>query len=81
MAKEGHSKRESQAKEAGREGKITAGGIETAVYGFFGNITTEAPFKPTYGNHKMIGSENLPIVKGGRGAKASFRSKLNTGGN
>jgi hypothetical protein len=81
MAKEAHSKRENQAKGAGREGVITAGGIETCVEGFFGNITTEAPFKPTYGNHKAIGAENVPVVKGGRGAKAFFRSKLNTGGN
>jgi hypothetical protein len=46
-----------------------------------GDITTESPFKPTYGNHKGIGSENLPMVKGGRGSKSFFRNKLNTGGN
>jgi hypothetical protein len=81
MSKEVHSKRESQAKAPGREGKITAGGIETCVEGFMGDITTESPFKPTYGNHKGIGSENLPMVKGGRGSKSFFRNKLNTGGN
>lgn len=49
------------------ENKITSGGIETAVEGFMGNITTSAPFKATYGDHKKPGSQMAPMVKGGRG--------------
>lgn len=60
----------------GREAKITGGGIETEVEGFFGNILTDAPFSPTYGDHKKIGSEMMPVTAAGRGAKSFFRSKL-----
>ncbi|MGO9934282.1 MAG: hypothetical protein ACLPV8_21045 [Steroidobacteraceae bacterium] len=83
MAKESHSGRDNAAKKAGKENTVTSGGIETAVKGFFGNITTETPFSPTYGNHKVIGSEMLPTTgaKGRGGAKQFFRNKLNTGGN
>ncbi len=65
------------AKKVGRGAVITSGMIETNVEGFFGNICTNAPFSPTYGDHKAIGSEMLPTEKGGRGgAKQFFRSKL-----
>jgi len=77
MAKERHSNRDDGAKRGGRENTITPGAIETPVEGFMGNITTSAPFRPTYGNHKSIGSEMLPTEKGGRGgAKEWFRGKL-----
>lgn len=76
MAKERHSNRDDGAKRGGKEATITAGGIETNVEGFFGNITTSAPFSPTYGNHKGIGDEMLPTVTGGRGTKTFFRNKL-----
>lgn len=77
MAKETHSNRDNGAKRGGREAVITSGAIETNVEGFFGNITTSAPFSPTYGDHKKIGSDMLPVEKGGRGgSKQFFRSKL-----
>lgn len=63
-----------------REAKITSGMIHTEVEGFFGNITTSCPFSPTYGDHKSMGSEMAPLVKGGRGAKEKMRSSLYTGG-
>jgi hypothetical protein len=83
MAKESHSGRDNAAKKHGRkENVITAGGIETCNEGFMGNIETSAPFSPTYGNHKRIGSQMLPTKTGGRGgSKVSFRKKLMTGGN
>lgn len=77
MAKSRVSNRDNGAKRGGKEATITAGGIETSVEGFFGNITTSAPFRPTYGEHKAIGSDMMPTVIGGRGgAKQFFRSKL-----
>ena len=83
MAKESHSGRDNAAKKSRKENTVTSGGIETAIEGFFGNITTSSPFSPTYGNHKVIGSEMLPTqgAKGRGGAKIFFRNKLNTGGN
>jgi hypothetical protein len=52
------------------------------VHAFFGGITNPtASVEFVYGEHKKPGSEMAPIVKGGRGAKASFRSKLMSGGN
>lgn len=67
-------------KSGGKEAKITSGGIHTEVEGFFGNICTSAPFSPTYGDHKKIGSEMAPVTAAGRGAKSFFRSKLMKGG-
>lgn len=59
------------------ENKITSGGIETAVEGFMGNITTSTPFKPTYGDHKKPGSEMAPMRTAGRGgAKSTIKGKL-----
>jgi len=83
MAKESHSGRDNAAKKSRKENTVTAGGIETPVEGFFGNITTSAPFSPTYGNHKVIGSEMLPVMgaRGRGGAPIKMRNKLNTGGN
>jgi hypothetical protein len=68
------------ARRNSKEATITGGGIETNVEGFFGDITTSAPFSSTYGDHKAIGSDMMPTVKGGRGSKSFFRSKLMTGG-
>ena len=83
MAKESHSGRDNAAKKGRNEGIVTAGGIATDVEGFMGSITDSAPFSPTYGNHKVIGSQMLPTqgAKGRGGSKIFFRNKLNTGGN
>lgn len=60
-----------------KENTITSGGIETPVEGFFGNITTKAPFDPKYGPHKTPGSQNAPMRMGGRGgAGKSIEGKL-----
>ena len=67
-------------KESHIENTITEGGIETPVHAFFNGITSASTFEATYGEHKVMGSDNAPIVKGGRGTKASFRSKLMHGG-
>ncbi len=69
-------------KETHKENYITEGRIETAVHAFhLPDPLSDPPFSAIYGEHKIMGSEMAPIQKGGRGAKASFRSKLNTGGN
>jgi hypothetical protein len=83
MAKQGHDTRDTAAKKGGREAVVTAGAIETQVEGFMGNITDSTPFRSTYGNHKVMGSEMLPTqgAKGRGGAKTFMRNKLNTGGN
>ncbi len=83
MAKQGHDTRDTAAKKASREAVVTSGGIETQVEGFHGNLTTSSPFRSTYGNHKVMGSEMLPTqgAKGRGGSKTFFRNKLNTGGN
>jgi SNF2 family DNA or RNA helicase len=66
-----------EARKGGRENVITSGGIETAVEGFHGNILTTAPFRPTYGNHKRMGSEMAPMKTGGRGgSEAPMKGKL-----
>lgn len=76
MAKD-HIGRENAAKKGKRENHITAGGIETAVEGFKGDITRTAPFTKTYGNHKNMGSEMAPMKVGGRGgAGKDMRGKL-----
>lgn len=78
MAGQKHDSRDTQAKGASRENVVTGGGVETPVEGFMGDITTSSPFKPTYGNHKRIGSEMLPTKIGGRGGSGqTIRSKLN----
>lgn len=64
----------------GRESKITSGGIETSVEGFFGNILTSSPAAATYGDHKKIGSEMAPTTAAGRGAKEKMRGSLYNGG-
>lgn len=56
---------------AKKENTITKGGIETAVEGFMGNITTSAPFTATYGDHKTPGSQMAPTTAAGRGDKGS----------
>jgi hypothetical protein len=77
MAKEAHSGRDNAAKKGGRENHITSGAIETPVEGFMGNITTTAPFRPTYGNHKRMGSEMAPMKTGGRGGSGTpMKGKL-----
>ncbi len=75
MAKEVHSGRENAAKAGGRENVITSGSIETPVEGFAGNIFTSAPFKPTYGNHKRMGSQMAPVKTGGRGGSGEPMKK------
>ena len=78
MAKD-HIGRENAARKGSRENHITAGGIETPVEGFMGNITTSAPFKATYGNHKRMGSEMAPVKTGGRaGSGTPMKGKLQT---
>jgi hypothetical protein len=80
MAKQHHDGRNTMAKGSTRENVITAGGIETPVHGFFGNITTEVPWRPVYGDHKKPGSEMAPMVKGGRGgSKPEILGKLYDG--
>lgn len=59
-----------------KENTITSGKIETAVQGFFGNITTSAPFTSTYGEHKTPGSQMAPTTAKGRGAPEAMRSKI-----
>lgn len=67
MAKD-HIGRENAAKKGGREQHITEGAVETSVMGFWGaGITGTPDFKPTYGNHKKMGSEMAPMEVGGRG--------------
>lgn len=62
---------------AKQENEITKGRIETPVQGFFGNITTSAPFTSTYGEHKTPGSQMAPTTAKGRGgAKEAMRSKI-----
>ena len=73
--------RKTEARGPSKENTITSGGIETPVRGFFNGPLGPPPFTAVYGDHKTMGSEMAPIVKGGRGSKASFRSKLMTGGN
>jgi hypothetical protein len=68
--------RKTEAKRGGKEAVITEGGIETNVAAFFNGPFGTAPFSATYGEHKTMGSENAPIVKGGRGAKTYFRGKM-----
>lgn len=68
------------AKKSGKESFITGGGIESSVEGFDGNITTSCSFKPTYGDHKKIGSDMAPVTSKGRGAGEKMRSSLMTGG-
>lgn len=76
MAKD-HIGRENAAKKGGRENIVTSGGVETAVEGFHGNILTTSPFKPTYGNHKRMGSEMAPMKAGGRGGSGTpMKGKL-----
>lgn len=77
MAKD-HIGRENAAKKGGRENVITSGGIESAVEAFHGgNIFGTPPFRPTYGNHKKMGSEMAPLKVGGRGGnKAAMKGKL-----
>lgn len=77
MSKEVHSGRENAAKKGNRESFITAGGVETGVEGFMGDITRTSPFTPTYGNHKRMGSEMAPMKTGGRGgSEAPMKGKL-----
>lgn len=61
---------------AKKENTITRGGIETPVEGFMDNITTSAPFSPTYGDHKTPGSQMAPTTAAGRGAKTAMRSHI-----
>jgi hypothetical protein len=68
--------RKTEARGPSKENTILEGGIETPVEGFFNGAFGPPPFRAEYGEHKVMGSEGAPIVKGGRGAKASFRSKL-----
>jgi hypothetical protein len=78
MSKEIHSGRENAAKKGGRENIVTAGGLETAVEGFHGSsIFATPPFRPTYGNHKRMGSEMAPMKTGGRGGSGTpMKGKL-----
>lgn len=76
MAKQPQDGRDTMANGPSKEAVITKGRIHTEVEGFFGNITTSAPFSPTYGNHKELGSEMAPMVKGGRSASEKFRKSL-----
>ena len=77
MSKEIHSGRENAAKKGGKENRITAGGIETPVEGFDGDILHSSTFRPTYGNHKRMGSEMAPMKTGGRGGSGqTIKSKL-----
>jgi hypothetical protein len=77
MSKEAHSGRENAAKKGRRENIVTSGAIETAVEGFHGDILHTAPFSPTYGNHKRMGSEMAPMKTGGRGGSGTtIKSKL-----
>ena len=74
MAKQKHSE---GSKPGHRENVITAGGIETAVEGFFGDITHSSPASGTYGAHKKHGTDMAPVVSGGRkGAKQVLRKKM-----
>lgn len=77
MAKD-HIGRNNMARKGSKENHITAGGIETAVEGFKGDITRTAPFRATYGNHKRMGSEMAPLKTGGRGTSGEkpMRGKL-----
>jgi hypothetical protein len=75
MARESHGGRETEAKKGGRENIVTSGGIETAVQGFHGNILQTAPFRPTYGNHKKMGSEMAAMKTGGRGGSGEPMKK------
>ena len=73
--------RKTEARGPSKENVIIEGGVETPSEGFFNGPFGSPPFHAEYGEHKTMGSEPAPIVKGGRGAKASFRSKLMSGGN
>ena len=75
MAKEANGHRETEARKGRRENVITSGGIETAVGGFHGNILQTSPFRPTYGNHKKMGSEMAPMKVGGRGGSGEPMKK------